>query len=194
MSENYVTSDGFKPLVLPLTGEELVVGRQYVLTPLARLIIAEEFGVKGLPTVVECLKCRVAATRITTIIENLETGEKIERVRNVEAQTETFRAYLGATNKPVFTVDIKKLEKLADFYDQSHKLPGDINKHTSERLGQMEDEWFKVTSQQSNNKFRGQPLRWWARGNSGELPAEKSAKSAPTAKKRQVDLSILNLA
>lgn len=195
MSENYVTSDGFKPLVLPERGEDLIVGRQYALTPLARHIIAEEYGLRGLPTVVECIRSRVAACEITIIRKNVETGKTTTVTRREEEQSETFRAYLGATNKPVFIVSLKKLEELAEFYDQSHKLPGDVNKHTAEQLARLEEEWFKVTSQMSNTKFRGQPLRWWSRGDSGAAPTAKKLTGGTVIRARkEIDLSILNLA
>lgn len=180
-SENYVSSDGFKPLVLPLTGEELIVGRQYALTPLVRLILADRYGVKGVPTIVECTRSRVGATTVKTITTNEETGKVTEHVVRHEAQGAAFRVYVGNNRSIKFELDLSKLEELAPFYDKSHKLP------------ELEEEWFKVTSQQSNTKFRGQLTRWWSRGDSGASPVARRISSGVRSSPK-FDLSILNLA
>lgn len=174
-SENYIGTDGFRPLPLPLTGEELLEGRQYCLTPLARLVIREEFGIAGIPTVVVCTRRKVARTTITTVTFNHETKASITRVQELEAQDACFRPSNSA--KP-FTIDLTKLEERAPFHNNSHKLP------------EMEAEWFANTQQLPiNHKFRGQPLRWWVRGDGGIV---KTTKSGGVRSTKKIDLSCLD--
>lgn len=176
MSENYVSNDGYKPLVLPLRGEDLSPGRQYLLTPLARLILEDRFGLHNVPTVVECLSARHPATCIRSCVENLETGQVLWTVSQLPEREATFRAFLGKGRILKFTVDLRKLEELAPFYSTSHKLP------------KLEEDWFTETAKYdrsiANRKFRGQPLRWWARESDPDAPAKpvRLGKSFGTAK------------
>ena len=180
MSENYADTGGYKPLLLPTTGEELLPGRQYVLTPLARLILHEVYGLRGIPTICECIKAKRSATQITTVETNLETGvSSPPRIMTLEAQQATFSTYVGNKKHITFILDLKKMDELAPFYDKSHKLPA------------MEDEWFKhVSDQPLNVKFRGQSLRWWSKG-----AVESDGSFKPYMRKKtaeSLDLSILD--
>lgn len=115
-------SGGYKPLRLPAKGEDLEPGRQYALTPISRLVIEEMYGLKGVPTFVTCIHCRVAATRVTRIIENLETGHKTETVTIVEPQAATFSAFLSLKNRLKFTLDLERVRQAEAFYADSPKL------------------------------------------------------------------------
>lgn len=178
MSDLYVSSaaDGFKPLPLPATGEELQPGRQYLLTPIARLILDEVYGLRGIPTCVECLHARRPETNIRSMTEDVETGKIIAtNVVNVPAREATFRAFLGKGKIVRFEVSLKKMEEMVPFYDKSHKLP------------ELEEEWFAVISKYPKGKFRGCTLRWWDKG--AEVPRAPGSRAAHLQKK--LDLSIL---
>lgn len=167
-------SDGFKPLCLPERGEDLQEGRQYVLTPLARLILVEEFGLAGLPRVVECIHRRVFATRLTTVSENLETKVSKTSVIDLPAQDASFRY-----GKNKFVLDLAKLVDLAPFYADSHKLPTE------------EEKWFETREQYPlARRLRGAPLNWWKQG----CPDPKSGYSGPRRARaaKEIDLSILD--
>jgi hypothetical protein len=177
MSENYVSSDGYKPLPLPERGEDFQEGRQYALTPLARLILKKEYGLSNVPTIVECLLRKVAATRIATHTLNRETGEAKWTVMELAPQDATFRAYLGRTTVLKFTIDVAKLIALEPMYNKSHELPT------------MEADWFKHRSLQPlHKKLRGCTLRWWEAGS-----VVPKAPGAPRARAtRVIDLSCLD--
>lgn len=178
MSENYCSTDGYKPMVLPAKGEDLLEGRQYLLTPLARLILQEEYGIRGVPTVVECTKRKVAATRMETTSTNLETGEVRKSLVVLEPQRATFRAFMALKRVIRFELDIAKLEEFAPMYDKSHKLPA------------LEEDWFAQRSLPStHHKFRGQSLRFWSRPDNYQ---PRSGALAP-ARIKSIDLSILDL-
>lgn len=180
MSENYCSTDGYRPLLLPVKGEELLEGRQYALTPLARLILSEHYGIRGVPTIVECTKRKVAATRLETTCTNLETGEIKKSVVTIEPQRATFRAFIKFRSVMRFELEIAKLEELEPFYNNSHKLPA------------LEDDWFAQRSlQPTHKKFRGCTLRWWTKGavEGGEFkPFMKRG-----ARLEKIDLSLLDL-
>lgn len=187
MSENYIINEGYRPLALPVQGSDLQVGRQYVLTPLVRLILADEYGFRGIPTVVECIRAQRGATRLIIKEEHLSSsGEVIastERIEVREAQRACFSCYTGNKKFLRFEVEIDKLEALAPFYDKSHKLPA------------FEADWFKHASAQqwSSTRFRGQRLRWWAVGDSGAVASDGADKAPATKAKRtvSVDTSLL---
>ncbi len=101
--------DGVMPKELPARGEDLMPGYQYELDPAARRTIDDTFGIRGVPTYVECTKKRVAACRRVTVTTNLETGAE-HRSETVEPEQQaTFRAYLGGKRIAVFTLDLPKL-------------------------------------------------------------------------------------
>ena len=127
MSDLYVSNDGFKPLLLPPTGDSLVPGRQYALTPQARRALKDRYGYVNLPTYVECLSARRAATRIRSHHENLETGAFFWRITDFEATEATFKAYVGNGKYLKFVIDLEKLKDLEPYYDTSHKAP-DVEK------------------------------------------------------------------
>lgn len=175
MSDQYADSGGYKPLLLPEKAEDLLEGRQYALTPLARLILDEVYGLRGVPTIVECLHRKIAKTRVTTRTENLETGEIKEGITILSEQKATFKAFLGFKRVVKFELDLIKMGELAPYYNSSHRLPA------------LEEDWFENTSQQPlSHKLRGQPLRWWVRGApiGGKLRVGRKAES--------LDLSILD--
>lgn len=178
MSEQYLSSaaDGFKPLLLPLTGEELQPGRQYLLTPVARVILEEVYGLFNIPTVVECLHAKRPATIVRSITQNAETGKVISTsVMEVEGREATFRAFLSKGKHVVFCLSLEKMEELVPFYNTSHKIPI------------KEEEWFEVTSKYPPGKFRGCTLRWWKQGAVvGKIPGSPRAAST-----KKVDISIL---
>lgn len=113
---------GYKPLHLPRKGEDLIPDRQYALTPVARLVIEEMYGLKGVPTFVTCIRCKVAKTKVTRIIENLETGVVHKTEHIVEPQAATFSAFLSLRNRLVFTVDLDKVHELEPFYAKSPSI------------------------------------------------------------------------
>lgn len=181
MSDTYVTLDGYRPLALPLTGEELIEGRQYALTPLARLILREEYGLAGIPTVVECLHKKVAKTTITTSTLNHETNEVKVSVMQLEAQPASFRVFLAVGRILKFELDIAKLEEFAPFYDKSHKLP------------EMEAEWFAQRHLTPvHHKFRGCSLRWWSKNEQAGTAARISSGGAKRVSARTINLSDLD--
>lgn len=115
-------ASGYKPLRLPARGEDLEPGRQYALSPVSRLVIEEMYGLKGVPTFVTCIHCRVAPTKVTHIIENLETGHKHETVTKVDAQEACFSAFLTVRNRLRFTLDLERVRQAEAFYAESPKL------------------------------------------------------------------------
>lgn len=180
MSELYVDKKDFRPLILPEKGEQLERGRQYVLTPLARLILQEKYGLFGVPTVVECIQHKVARTLVQVMRTNLDTGKSTYSIQELPGQEATFRVFLGVGRVLKFEVDLVKLEEFAPFYADSHKLPA------------LEDDWFATRClPPTNRKFRGCTLRWWSK--SEEVKLGESFK--PYMRKRvkeesKVDLSL----
>ena len=165
------TDNKFVPLILPERGEDLIPGRQYALTPIARLILREEFCIQA-PTIVECIHRRIAATEITTTRKNCETGETTTSTSSLPAQAATFRCMANRGKILTFTLDLAKLDELVPFYDKSHQLPA------------LEEDWFATRSLPStHHKFRGQSLRWWDGEGKGKHtgvggPRRKAAKVA----------------
>lgn len=109
-------ADGFKPLPLPSRGEDLYPGRQYYLSPIARTLIDEVFGIRGLPSIVECLHKRVPPTRMTVTSENLETGATRTQVTILDSQDATFRVQGGIGSK--FTIDLAVLAERNEQYEK----------------------------------------------------------------------------
>lgn len=123
MKSSRVRDDsGYRPLILPRKGEDLIPDRQYALSPVARLVIEEMYGLKGVPTFVTCIRCKVAKTKVTRIIENLETGIVHKTEHIVEPQAATFSAFLSLRNRLVFTVDLDKVHELEPFYAKSPSI------------------------------------------------------------------------
>ncbi len=113
---------GYRPLPLPSRGEALEHGRQYALSPISRLVIEEVYGLRGIPTFVTCLRCRVARTRVTHVIENLETGQVHRSVTEVPEQDALFEAYFSVKNRVKFTIDLPRVREAEAFYADSPKL------------------------------------------------------------------------
>ena len=111
---------GVPVLKLPKRGEDLVEGRQYYLDPVARATAKEEYGL-ALPREIECIRRKHPATRITSHNENLETGVTKITVMECPAQSATFRAFLKKDKIEVFTLDLKRISELRQFYADSHK-------------------------------------------------------------------------
>lgn len=80
------------------------------------------YGLKGVPTFVTCVHCRVAKTKVIHIIENLETGKKHETVNIVDPQEATFTAFLSLKNRLRFTLDLERVRQAEAFYKDSPKL------------------------------------------------------------------------
>lgn len=158
-------ADGFRPLRLPLRGEDLQPGRQYYLSPVARAIIDEVFGIRGLPSIIECLRCRVAKTRMTVTTFNYETGKEVTKVTELDGQDAAFHVRGGIVNK--FTLDLVEVAKRQEMYEKKtdDSFFGII--HRKRKRYEDDDERPKSKS--------------YSRGVNG----------APLAKK--VDLSILDL-
>src|SRR5690606_26286682 len=157
--------EGFKPLPLPRKGEDLEQGRQYMLSPLARLIIDEVFGYRGVPTYVECLRKKVARTRITTTTENLETGEVKTSSMELEAQVETFRAFMAYKRVLKFSIDLERLHSSEGIYANSPKL-----------------KFYEMTCEyQAKLKARGQG------------PKRERRNGVSESKIQKIDLSLLGL-
>lgn len=190
--ESYVTSDGvikhakgttlnvkeFKPLLLPERGELLEEGRQYLLTPLARDMLDKEFGYRGVPTVVECVRRRVAPTRIVSTTTNLETEVYTQSIVLLDEQQATFRAFLAHRRHITFPLDLAAMDSRAEMYAESHVIPASLV-----------EEWAEETKKYPiSRKFRGCTLRWWEAGakEHGEFVPRKSAK------REKINLSCLD--
>ena len=113
---------GYRPLPLPSRGEALEHDRQYALSPISRLVIEEVYGLRGIPTFVKCLRCRVARTRVTHVIENLETGQVHRTVTEVPEQDALFEAFISVKNRVKFTLDLPRVREAEAFYADSPKL------------------------------------------------------------------------
>lgn len=192
MSENYVSTDGFRPLILPATSEELLEGRQYALTPLVRLILKEVYSLVNVPTIVECFRRKVAASETYTRYTNLETKQVIEHTTQQPGQAACFRAFLGYGRIVKFELDLVKLEELAPFYDPSHQLPGQKKDYLDKEIEKMENDWFAQRSLYPiHRKFRGCTLRWWSKGAPSADPNTVILRR-PRKLKEKVDLSLLD--
>jgi len=110
---------GVPVLKLPKKGADLLEGRQYFLCPIARATIKETYGLV-LPKTVECTRRKHPATRITSVNENLETGESKTTVMECPAVSATFRCFISLNNIKVFTLDLEKIAELHQFYAESH--------------------------------------------------------------------------
>lgn len=123
MSDNYADNGGYKPLRLPATGEELLSGRQYYLSPVSRVCIEETYGLRNVPAIVECVFAKRPQTSIVTIRTNMDTGEVVERAPVVlERQHETFRAFIKRGSVMRFTVDIARVRELEPFYVEADRV------------------------------------------------------------------------
>lgn len=182
-SDTWVKSEGYKPLLLPLSGEDLLEGRQYALTPLARSIAMELSGKADIPTVVECLYRRVAATEIVSTTTNLETGTVKTQKIVLAAQAATFRY-----GKDKFELDFALLEARAPAYVAGHGLRGTL----STSLALAEARWFETHEEVPlSRRLRGAPLRWWKQGCPNAKPSTGFRRKAATPK--EIDLSILDI-
>ncbi len=121
-SELYLGTDGYKPLPLPPRGEDLYEGRQYYLSPIARLTIEEVYGLRGIPSFVECTRKKTPAQLIEIITTNLETKESKYRAETTAPKLATFRAFIKLGMVHQFTIDLEKVHSLREFYDKSHKV------------------------------------------------------------------------
>jgi len=114
-----VVERGFPVLKLPIRGDMLLEGRQYYMSPVARAHVKEVWGVDA-PKTVECVRKRQPATRITTVSENLETGEvrKTEIVQH--AHDPIFRAFNGHRKIFKFSFSCELLHEEEAKYRGSH--------------------------------------------------------------------------
>lgn len=177
MSDNY-----FGPLVLPEKGEDLLEGYQYLLTPLARDMLSNIYGYRGLPTVVECIRRRVAATCIRSLTENLETGEQRWTVMDLDHQDATFRVRTGGLRPIIFTIDLAEMARRAPVYMETHKIPDSLI-----------DNWEEETRKYPLNlRFRGCTWRWWAQGAPLTSTYVPRKKGDPLRKREKIDLSCLD--
>lgn len=115
-------AEGFKPLVLPSRGEDLMPGRQYALTPLARLMIEDIYGIAGVPTIVECIRRKVPAQEVTISTKNLETGEVRVRTEVHEFQPESFRAFNAYKRILKFSFSVDLLVEREAMYADDARL------------------------------------------------------------------------
>lgn len=105
----------FIPLHLPKSGLDLISGRQYVIDPVARAVIVNEFGIQT-PQIVECLHSQQDEKNVVITSTNIRTGE-VKIVSFVEpAREATFRAFYKYKKTDVFTLDLAKVESLRSFY------------------------------------------------------------------------------
>lgn len=112
---------GFPVLKLPSKGEDLLEGRQYQLTALARITVQEVYCL-SLPKIVECVFKTRPPMRYATHALNLLTGEAKWSVMELPAQEATFRAFFKHKNIELFTLDLVKLHELEANYKDSHKV------------------------------------------------------------------------
>lgn len=123
MSEQYISTDGYKPLLLPANGEDLVSGRQYYLSPVARVCIEEMYGLRGVPSIVECLLARRPAGIIRTIRTNLDRSVTLyDREVVLGEQDATFRAFVKNRMHYKFTVDLEKVHAMEPFYAEADRV------------------------------------------------------------------------
>lgn len=123
MSEQYLSHDGFKPLPLPVRGEELTSGRQYYLDAIARKTVEEVYGLRGLPAVIECIHPKREATQIISFTKIVRTGRIGKKsVVDLPAQDATFRAFQGGKVWHRFTIDLERVQELRPYYAEAHKV------------------------------------------------------------------------
>lgn len=123
MSEIYLGNDGFRPLPLPQRGEDLQPGRQYYLDPVARCTVEDIYGLRGVPSIIECILAKRPATRIFSTTENMDTGEVKQSEPFILArQHETFRAFIKFGSHFKFTIDLEKVHELRAYYANSPKV------------------------------------------------------------------------
>jgi len=112
MSELYADNGGFRPLRLPTSGYDLQPGRQYILDSVARVIVADVYGLRNLPSVIECMSAKSDACIIVSYQINRRTGEKTpERHLEVPESNEVFRAFPTGSKHVTFTIDLAKVEE-----------------------------------------------------------------------------------
>ncbi len=112
MSEIYADNGGFRPLRLPKSGYDLQPGRQYILDSVARVIVADVYGLRNLPSVIECMSAKSDACVAVSYQINKRTGEKTpERHLEVPESNEVFRAFPAGSKYVTFTIDLAKVEE-----------------------------------------------------------------------------------
>lgn len=122
MSTLYCDQGGFRPLALPATGFELLAGRQYLLSPIARITLEEAFGLRGVPSTIECVTARSAGRTITTIVATDGSSEEHRSTHREEPRPATFKAYMGNRKWNTFTLDLEKVHSLREFYAEAHAV------------------------------------------------------------------------
>lgn len=123
MSENYMSTDGFKPLPLPAKGTDLQQGRQYYLDPVARAALKDMYGLAGCPAIITCILAKRPKTMVESKTTNLETGEIIVSEPLVlDAQDATFLAFIKFRKHEKFTLDLEEIQLRRPFYVEAHKV------------------------------------------------------------------------
>ena len=108
-------------------------GYQYELDPAARRLLDDVFGLRGVPTYVECTRKRVGACRRTLITENLETNTKHTTVTEEPGQEATFRYVSGHSRFTAFTLDLPALVRARAAMTPAELHKEDRYVHTDER-------------------------------------------------------------
>lgn len=181
MSNNYL------PLILPERGEDLLEGRQYILSPLARDMLYKVYNQRGVPQIIECIRRKVAKTRIATLTQTYGTDEKsgLEVIKSqqwhvleLDAQEATFRCSMGWYNPLVFCIDLEDMYDRASTYAETHVIPDSLV-----------EEWSEYTKLRPlNEKIRGCTARWWQKG--AIVPSISGRKKAGTKEEEKVKIDL----
>ena len=141
-SERPPYEEGFPVLELPARGEDLMEGRQYELSPLARSYIDETWGM-SLPRIIECLFKKRPSTRVATHTLNRETGEAKWSVLEDQGHPATFKAMTAQMKPFLFQLDLVWLAGREHETKDSHKVSA------------YEDKDFKSLSKRQQNDVLG---------------------------------------
>jgi hypothetical protein len=96
-----------KYLDLPHRGELLQPGYQYIIPPIARAMVRDEYGFQ-IPEVCICMHKKTGETIITTIVANVDEATVTSTTTRNEARSATFYFY-ARHKKTLFTLDCERV-------------------------------------------------------------------------------------
>ena len=107
MSFNESVYTKVKYLDLPHTGSLLQPGYQYIIPPLARAMVRDEYGFQ-IPEVCVCMHKKTGEIVVTTIVANVDEATVNVTTQRCEARTATFYFY-ARHKKTLFTLDCERV-------------------------------------------------------------------------------------
>lgn len=113
---NQQDENRFIPHTLPKSGFDLIEGFQYVLSPVARSVIDDVYGIKNVPKYVECVRSQRDEVEFFSRQTNLRTGEVIERSFVQEGCQAVFRGLTGNKKFVKFELDLEFVHERAAAY------------------------------------------------------------------------------